>query len=200
MGQRDRESRSIERGGELMQARGTVGGKAHVIFARPDHFHRSVDRLRHQRGFHRIVVLQAPAKASAHQRDVDLHLIRIESDGGGHRVAAILRNLRRRPQFALRALIVRGAIARFHGRVRHEGQFVFGGDACVRKPSPASPAEYKLTPFFDAACFSDAMTAAVFRSLFGPSSQVTLSTRRPSIAPQTLSATTATAESPILPT
>ena len=63
-----------------------------------------------------------------------------------------------------------------------------------------SPAKYRLAPFFDAACFNDAVTAAVFKSLFGPSSQVTLSTRRPSIAPQTLSATTATAESLILPT
>src|SRR5256885_7415026 len=74
--------------------------------------------------------------------------------------------------------------------------------AKMRRPPAfaASPAEYKLAAFFDAACFSDAVTAAVFKSLFGPSSHVTLSTRRPSRAPQTLSATTATAESPILPT
>ena len=128
MRQCDRESRAIDSGAELMQARGTVRGKAHVIFARPDHFHRSIDRLRHQRGFDGIVVLEAPAKSAAHQRDVDLYLIGIESDGGRDRVAAILRNLRWRPQFALRALKVRRAISRFHGRVRHERQFVFGGN------------------------------------------------------------------------
>ena len=176
-----------------MQARWTVRREAHVIFARPDHFHRSVDRLRHQRRFDRIVVLQPTAKSSAHQRDVHLHLIGIESDRRRDRVAAILRNLRRRPQFALRASIMRRAISRLHRRVRHERKFVFGGDVPSVKLSPDRPPKYRLAPFFDAACFSDAMTAAVFRSLFGPSSHVTLSTRRPSIAPHTLSATTATA-------
>src|SRR5437660_10138760 len=63
-----------------------------------------------------------------------------------------------------------------------------------------SPAEYKFTPFFVAACFSDAITPAVLRSLFAPSSQLTYNVRRPSMAVQTLSATTATAEPPIFPT
>ena len=115
-----------------------------------------VDRLRHQRGLDRIVVLQSPAESSAHQRDVDFHLIGIESNRRRDRVAAILRNLRRRPQFAFRSLIMRRAISRLHRRVRHEGQFIFGGDVPSGQPSRHRPPEYRLAPFFDAACFSDA--------------------------------------------
>src|SRR5579885_3740020 len=71
----------------------------------------------------------------------------------------------------------------------------------VRPPTlVTSPAAYMLAPCFEAASFSDFVTAALLRSLFGPSSHVTLRTRRPSIAPQTVSATTATAVSLDFPT
>ncbi len=76
---------------------------------------------------------------------------------------------------------------------------VYSAEIFFPEAFAGSPAKNKFAGFFDAA-FSEAMTAAVFRSLFAPSSQVTFNTRRPSIALQTLSATTATAESPILPT
>ena len=76
----DGQTRTIECGTELMQAGWTVGRAAHVIFARPDHFHRSVDRLRNLRGFDGIIVFQPAAEASAHQRDIHLYLIGIESD------------------------------------------------------------------------------------------------------------------------
>ncbi len=123
---------TIQRGAELVQARGTVRGEAHVVFARPDDFYRSVDRFRDLRGFDRVIVLEPPAEASTHQRDVDFDLIGIKPDRRRDRIAAILRNLRRRPQLALRALIMRRAIARLHRRVRHEGQHVFGGDVASR--------------------------------------------------------------------
>src|SRR5579863_4390855 len=63
-----------------------------------------------------------------------------------------------------------------------------------------SPTEYRLTDLLSADFFRASNTAAELRSLFGPSSHCTLRVRRPSIAPQTLSATTATAESLIFPT
>src|SRR5262249_9039237 len=58
--------------------------------------------------------------------------------------------------------------------------------AAILRPETfaGSPAEYMFTPFFDDACFIDARTAAVLRSLFGPSSHVTFSTRRPSKRPK----------------
>src|SRR5437763_16486595 len=71
----------------------------------------------------------------------------------------------------------------------------------IRRPLAfaTSPAEYNVAAFLEADCLRDSITAAVFKSLLGPSSQLTFNKRRPSIALQTLSATTATAASLILP-
>src|SRR5207245_885228 len=68
--------------------------------------------------------------------------------------------------------------------------------ACMRRPTAFEtlPTEYSVAPFFEDDCFSESIVAAEVRSLLGPSSQVTLSRRRPSNAFQVLSATTATAE------
>src|SRR4029077_16457035 len=104
-----------------MQTSGTIRGEAHVVLARPQHLHGTVDRFRHQRRLHRIVVLETPAKASADQSDVDLYLIGIKSDGLRDRVAAVLWYLGRSPQLALRSLIVRRTVARLHRGVCHEG-------------------------------------------------------------------------------
>ncbi len=62
------------------------------------------------------------------------------------------------------------------------------------------PAEYRVTALSEADFFKEAKIAAEFKSRLGPSSQLTLSVRRPSIAPHTLSATMAIAESLTLPT
>src|SRR5271170_1032952 len=72
----------------------------------------------------------------------------------------------------------------------------------MRRPDAVdtSPVEYRVTALLEADFFNDESIAAEFKFLFGPSSHCTFSTRRPSIALQTLSATTATAESPIFPT
>ncbi len=70
-----------------------------------------------RRRFHRVVVLQSPPKSAAHQSHIDFDLIGIKSNRRRDRVAAILRNLRRRPQLALGPLKMGRAISRLH-RVR----------------------------------------------------------------------------------
>ena len=74
--------------------------------------------------------------------------------------------------------------------------------ASTRRPETLDglPAEDKVTALPEADFFSDSKIAPEFRSRLGPSSHVILSMRRSSIAPHTLSATMAIAESLILPT
>src|SRR5437016_5678235 len=74
--------------------------------------------------------------------------------------------------------------------------------ALTRRPEALDvlPTEYRATALPAADFFSESKIAIEFRSRLGPSSQVTLSVRRPSIAPHTLSATMAIAESLIFPT
>ena len=75
---------SIEYRAQLVITRGTVGRVPHIVFTRPEHLDGSVRRLRNQCCLHSVVVLQSPAKSSAHQCDIDLHMIGIESDGLRH--------------------------------------------------------------------------------------------------------------------
>src|ERR1700723_1631042 len=80
---RSGESCVVEFCRELVMARGTIGGKPHIVFTRPDHFHRPDDRLRNQRSFYGVVMFETAAEASAHESYVDLDLIWIEADGSG---------------------------------------------------------------------------------------------------------------------
>src|SRR5215468_2069177 len=98
-----------------MQACRTVGRRSHVVFTRPDNFHGSADHLGNEGCFHRVIMLQAAAESSAHQRYIYFDLIRIETYSRGHRVTAILGNLGGRPQLAEGALKMSGAVSRLHG-------------------------------------------------------------------------------------
>jgi hypothetical protein len=75
-----------------------------------------------------VIHLQAAAEASAQQGDVDLHLAGVEFDDLRHRIAHRLRHLRRRPEFAGRAAVMRRAVARLHGCVGEERQVIGGFD------------------------------------------------------------------------
>src|ERR1700680_4654167 len=85
------------------------------------------------------------------------------------------------------------------GACAMEGSW-YSAATCRPEAFATSPTEYRATALSDADFFKDAKIAAEFKSRLEPSSQVTLSVRRPSIAPQTLSATMAMAESLIFPT
>ena len=102
----------VEHRAQFVIARRTIGRVAHVVFARPNDFDRAVDRLRNLRRFHGIVVLQPSTKSSTHQQHIHFDVVGIEADRLRHRVANILRNLRRRPDLALRSLKVRGGSSR----------------------------------------------------------------------------------------
>src|SRR5258708_1324140 len=69
-------------------------------------------------------MLQAAAKSTADQLDIDLHIVEIESDRLRRRVTHILWNLGRRPDLALGTLKVRSRVTRLHGSMRHERQLV----------------------------------------------------------------------------
>ena len=57
------------------------------------------------------VVFETAAETSTKQGDVHFHLLGLEADQGSNSVAAILRDLRRRPDFAFRSAEMRGAVA-----------------------------------------------------------------------------------------
>ena len=132
MGECHRPALAIEHRAQFVIARRPVGRVPHIVFARPQHLDRRVRRLRDQRGLDAVVVLQPPAKPSAHQRDIHLHLVGIQSDRLRHRVANILWHLRRRPQFTIRSAEVRRAIAGLHRSVSHQGKLIFRFDAASR--------------------------------------------------------------------
>src|SRR5439155_50194 len=80
----------------------TIGGIPHIVFTRPQHLHWPADGLRNQSRFHSVIVLQPPPEAATRQRNVHFHLVGIKPNRLRYRVANILRNLSRRPQFAIR--------------------------------------------------------------------------------------------------
>src|SRR2546425_6179139 len=150
MRERQRPSAPIQLCAQLVIAGRTIGGIPHIVFTRPQHLRWPADRLRNQSRFHSVIMLQPPPESATRQRDVHFHLIGIKADSLCHRVTNILRNLRGRPQFAIRSPIMRGAVARLHRRVSHEWKLIRGSNPpsgslghisnrVERQPSPTPP-------------------------------------------------------------
>ena len=123
----------VERSAEFVQADRTIGGAAHVVFARPDDLYRRVYRLRDQRSLDRVVVLEPSAETSAEQSDIDFDLFGLQAEQRRDGVPAILRNLRGRPDFTFRSAEVCGAVARLHRSMGHEGELIRGLDLSSRR-------------------------------------------------------------------
>ena len=69
-------------------------------------------------------MLEAAAKTSAEQRDVDVNVLGLQSNGGGDGIANVLRDLRRRPDLAGGPEEVREAVLRLHGSMRQHGRLI----------------------------------------------------------------------------
>ncbi len=120
---------------EFVQADRAIRRTTHIVFARPRDFHRSIDGLRDQGSLDSVVVLEPASEAAPKKRDVHLDLLRLKPKNLRDSIAAILRDLRRRPDLALVAAEVGCAVARFHGCMGHEWKLVLSFDflaSCLR--------------------------------------------------------------------
>lgn len=98
-----------------------------VVAARPGELDRPAPHLaREQRRLDHEVRLGLAAEAAAEQRDVHGHLIGLQRQRGGHRVARGLRVLDRRPDLAATVDDAGGRHGRLHRRVRDVRQVVLG--------------------------------------------------------------------------
>src|SRR5438876_2169584 len=122
MRERQRPSAPVQLCAQLVITCWTIGGIPHIVFTRPQHLHWPADRLRNQSRFHSVIMLQPPPEAATRQRNVHFHLVGIKPNRLRYRVANILRNLSRRPQFAIRSAIMRGAVARLHRSEEHTSE------------------------------------------------------------------------------
>src|SRR5919108_3918 len=101
----------IERSREPVDVVGTVAVVLHVLLARPQHAHRTLDVPRDARREHDAIDLEAPAERAADEVTMHADLLRLESEGGelGDRAIA---GLRPGPDFALVLAVVDGAVHR----------------------------------------------------------------------------------------
>src|SRR2546427_13090125 len=73
---------------------------ADVIFARPNDLHGRAGVARNERGFDRVVLNQAPAKASSDKRYMHFDAFARNAEGASHRFSGCPGGLRGRPEFA----------------------------------------------------------------------------------------------------
>src|ERR1700746_3504877 len=86
---------------EEMKSRGTIEVVRHVVFTRPQKFHRHADLFRDGCGLNDIIVAKTSAEASAYSQQMDLDVRRRDAEGPRHQIQSASGRLRRSPDFHL---------------------------------------------------------------------------------------------------
>jgi hypothetical protein len=120
---------AVQRGSKPRQRRRPVYVVGNVVLAGPDKLHRlAVHRGGHRHRLRNHVGLEPAPEAAAQQRHLDHHVLARHAGHPGRNVHRDAWDLCRHPQPYLAPRDLRGAVDRFHRRMRQERRAVFGRD------------------------------------------------------------------------